>query len=383
MVARVTEAPAAAPSPRKPALWARALAVLASLVVSLAAAEVVVGFARGHAFPYLNLYMEDTIYGVRLEPDASTHLRSRTGRVTAIRTNARGFRGPDRAPADPARTGPVPGRVLLLGDSQVFGYGVEEADALAARLEAELGPGHEVVDASTPTWGPPEYVRITAELVPELRPAVVVLVANVANDWAEARVDNRLRTTARDGWARARIEGDEPAVDFPGRRFLLGKSHLVYAVRALFRASTSEASEVAMSPARVAADLPWLMRAEPPHRSRLTPAAREVAATCARWGCRVVVVGLPIDVVVHAGEWDKYELPGVERGPRPDVAPTHRLVDQLMADARDLGLPAIDLLPALREASPGAFQVDDYHLSPVGHLAFARALAPIVKDLSR
>ncbi|MCC6621568.1 MAG: hypothetical protein IT385_09965 [Deltaproteobacteria bacterium] len=380
-----TPLPAPAPTPpsarRKAPLWARALVVLASVVMSLAAAEVVAGFARGHAFPYLNLYIEDAVYGVRLEPDASTNLRSRTGRVTSIRTNARGFRGPDRAPA---RGAVVPGRVMLLGDSQVMGYGVEEGDALAARLEAELGPGHEVIDAATPTWGPPEYARVTAELVPELRPEVVVFVANVANDWNEARVDNRLRTTARDGWARANIATDEPPTDFPGRRFLLGRSHLVYAVRALFRSSSDHGSEVAMSPARVAADLPWLMRAEPPHRSRLTPALIEVRDTCARWGCRVVVVGLPIDVQVHPAEWDKYRVPGVTPdGPPPDVGGTYRLIGQLMADARDLGLAHLDLLPPLRAASPGAFQVDDYHLSPAGHLAFARALAPIVKDLSR
>ena len=37
-------------------------------------------------------------------------------------------------------------------------------------------------------------------------------------------------------------------------------------------------------------------------------------------------------------------------------------------------------LPALRAASPGAFLPDDYHLSPRGHAACARALAEILDN---
>jgi len=369
------DTPPPPPSRRAP-LWARVVVVLASIVCSLAAAEVVAGIARSHAFPYLNLYIEDAVYGVRLEPDASTALVSRGGHVTRVRTNTLGFRGPGWAPAPSDAV--VPGRVLLLGDSQVFGYGVDEHEGLAASLQAELGPGHEVLNAAVPTWGPPEYVKILSELAPAYRPEIVVLVANVGNDWNEAKIDNRLRTTARDGWARPRLAGDEPPADFPGRRFLLGKSHLVYALRAL-AAAAGDGGALAMSPTRLLADLPWLARAEAPHRSRLTPMVLAARDACATSGCRVVVVGLPIDVQVHPAEWSKYpEAPT----PRPDLGATYRLIGLLLADAADHGLATVDLLPSLRAASPGAFQVDDYHLSARGHAVVARAIAARLQEES-
>lgn len=361
---------------RRPPVWARVVAVVASIIVSLVMAEVVAGIIRHHAFPFLNLYMEDATYGVRLEPDASTHLSSRTGHVTEIRTNALGFRGDDWTSAATANHA-VPGRVLLLGDSQVMGYGVEVEEGLAARLQSALGPGHEVLNAATPTWGPREYADILAELAPEYRPEFVIFVANVANDWFETRLPNRQRTTARDGWARVKLPSDEPASDFPGRRFLLGKSHLVYAVRALFASGASAragagASPLAASATRLVRDLPWLIAPEGPFRSRVAPFVRQARDTCARLGCEVIVVTLPLDVQVDAREWHKYD----ERPVDLDV--TKSLATALLHDARDAHLVTLDLLPVLRAASPGAFQADDYHLSPAGHDAFARALAPLL-----
>lgn len=383
------EAPASAPSEtlaptrKKPALWARLLAVLLSTLLSLVLAEVVAGIVRGHAFPFLNLYIADPVLGVRLEPDASTGIRSRTGHVTRIATNAQGFRGPDWEPApSPA---PVAGRVLLLGDSQVFGYGVAEDEALAASLARHLGNGvdgvpREVLNAATPTWGPPEYVQILAELAPIYRPSVVVFVANAANDWSETRTTNARRTTARDGWAKVRVAADgseDPPTEFPGRRFLLGQSHLVFAVRELFAHSKGAPSVLAASATRLVRDLPYTLKPEPPFRSRISPWLAKAVDVCRANGCKVIAVGLPLDLQVDAREWKKYDETPI------DLAPTEALIAAFLADARDHGWPALDLLPVLREASPGAFQEDDYHLSAAGHEALARALSPLVEEALR
>ncbi|MFO0749419.1 MAG: hypothetical protein U1F43_27690 [Myxococcota bacterium] len=363
----------------RPALWARVVAGLVSLIASLAMAEVVAGVIRHHAFPFLNLYMEDPVFGVRLEPDASTRLKSRSGHITDIRTNALGFRGADWTPApdDLAPGRSVAGRVMLLGDSQVFGYGVEEDETFGARLAAMLGPGHEVLNAATPTWGPPEYVASLAELGPRFRPEFVIYVANVANDWSEVRVPNARRTTARDGWARTRVGEEEPPSDFPGRRFLLGRSHLVYALRALFHAADDGAPVLATSATRLVHDLPWLLQPDPPYRSRLTSSVLAAVDACKPIGCTVIVVGLPLDVQVHPAEWQKYD------NEKPiDTGATYRLLGTLLADARAHGVATLDLLPVLRAVSPGAFQADDYHLSPRGHDAVARALAPLLAHAS-
>ena len=118
---------------------ARIVVTCLSLALGLVMVEGLAAVARDHAFPFLNIYEPDPTFGVRLTPSTSTATRSREGRVTDVYTNALGFRGPEWTPAEVAA--PVAGRVMLLGDSQVFGYGVDEADSVAARLQEELGIG--------------------------------------------------------------------------------------------------------------------------------------------------------------------------------------------------------------------------------------------------
>src|SRR5687768_3264761 len=107
-----------------------AFAVCTSLAAGLAIAELGAGRLHGGAFPYLNLFENDSRYGVRLAPNASTRVRSRDGRITEISTNALGFRGPEWPQGAPAGRR----RVLVLGDSQVLGYGVAFEDTMGAQL---------------------------------------------------------------------------------------------------------------------------------------------------------------------------------------------------------------------------------------------------------
>jgi hypothetical protein len=83
----------------------------------------------------------------------------------------------------------------------------------------------------------------------------------------------------------------------------------------------------------------------------------------------VIAAVLPIDVQVDPREWRKYRTRPV------DLAATEPLLSDFIADATDADVKAINLLPTLRAASPGAFLPDDYHLSSKGHAAIARALA--------
>jgi len=355
----------------------------AALVVTLAAgaglclSELAIGAVRGFAFPYLNLFQADARYGVRLLPNASTRTRSRTGRVTHVRTNTLGFRGADfpEAPGLPAGVA-VPGRVLLLGDSQAFGYGVDESDALAARLASRTGA--EVLCAAVPTWGPTEYALAAAELVPRFRPEHVIFVGNLANDWFEAKVPNTRRTTARYGWAeRVRAQAAQPvgsarsAADFPGKDLLMSRSQLVFLTRELsivLREGGLPPNVAAEHLAKQAGRLREKGSAGP--RTPLAPQLAAVRDTCARHGCRVLTVALPLDVMVDPAEQAKYATPA------RNLAGAHALLTDLLTDSARLGVPALNTNPALRAASPGAFLDDDYHLSARGHDAIAAALVP-------
>jgi hypothetical protein len=347
-------------------LLRRATVVMVAMLAGVLLSELAISAARGFAFPYLNIFEADERLGVRLQKDASTRTRSRTGRVTNVRTNADGFRGPAWREADEV----VPGRVLLLGDSQVFGYGVEEADAMAARLHAITGG--EVLCAAVPTWGPSEYARAARELVPRFRPEHVIFVGNLANDWLEARAPNTRRSTARDGWVTRVRAGVEPPVAFPGRQALLSRSQLVFLARELGVVLRERGLPQNAAAEHLARNAPRL-RAHGEYKTPLAPFIADVRDTCAAHGCRAHVAALPLDVLVADDEWQKYGTPA------RDLSAARALLSDLLTDSVRLGVPALTLFPVLRAASPGAFLQDDYHLSPRGHDAVARALASALR----
>lgn len=59
-----------------------------------------------------------------------------TFKAVAVRTNALGFRGPPAAPPGPPAPGTI--RILGLGDSFMFGWGVEYEDCFASVLQEML-----------------------------------------------------------------------------------------------------------------------------------------------------------------------------------------------------------------------------------------------------
>jgi hypothetical protein len=95
---------------------------------------------------------------IRLKPDTSISARigSQTVQITIDGEGNRLTPG-----ANPA------GRPLhLIGDSQVFGWGLSDGETVAARLQAQLGPSVRVVNHGTPGWGPLEYAALLNSLPP-------------------------------------------------------------------------------------------------------------------------------------------------------------------------------------------------------------------------
>ncbi|HLY39430.1 MAG TPA: GDSL-type esterase/lipase family protein [Candidatus Binatia bacterium] len=103
-----------------------------------------------------------------------------------VRTNAAGFRGPALPGAKPAGVY----RIVALGDSFTFGFGVRERQAwparLAALLDARTGgtPRVEVVNLGVPGTGPRDYLWHLAHTGLALQPDLVVIgfFANDVND---------------------------------------------------------------------------------------------------------------------------------------------------------------------------------------------------------
>ncbi len=156
---------------------AAALAAV-SILLALGAAEVVFRVWRplwAIDYPPVN-YRPDLLerhdaYGFRLRPSRTCHdcwLFAHLPRTT-ITANAEGFRSRHDFHPPTARR-----RIVVLGDSMVFGVGVEEPDRFTERLAARE-PGWRVDNVGMIAYGPDLMLRALEAVGLDPPPAVVVL----------------------------------------------------------------------------------------------------------------------------------------------------------------------------------------------------------------
>ena len=107
---------------------------------------------------------------------ARARIAGRGGRYT-VTIDSRGRRGPEREYAKPA--GVV--RVLLLGDSTGWGWGVNDDEAFARLVEARLGPGVELINLSVPGYSTDQELLALEQEGARYAPDLVLL-ALVHND---------------------------------------------------------------------------------------------------------------------------------------------------------------------------------------------------------
>ena len=156
----------------------RAAVLLATFFASLAGLEIALRVSGRFPLPpdrlqteRPELYQEYKPHGYRLWPSRTwidLYPRQHPRRVI-IRSNRFGFRG---ARELDARDGRV--RVVVLGDSMVFGLGVEEPERMTEQLES-LHPAWRVDNLGMPGYGADLMVLALETVGVPLRPDVVVL----------------------------------------------------------------------------------------------------------------------------------------------------------------------------------------------------------------
>jgi len=147
------------------------LAVI-SVVVTLAAAEVALRLLTVSPGDYRSLVLPDARFGHRLRPNAELTVSGVGGvYTTRFRTDSTGFRSRERGLG---RT------VILLGDSEVFGQGVDDDATLDAAIEHLIGG--RVVNLGLPGIGTLAEEAILSEAGFPLSPTAVILFITPGND---------------------------------------------------------------------------------------------------------------------------------------------------------------------------------------------------------
>jgi len=209
----------------------RAAQIVLGLCLGVVILEALAWWRDDGAFPHANFYMPDEKLGVRLRPGATERFRLGNNPRSKISVNSAGLRGAELPP-------PSPHEVLVLGDSQVFGLGVNDHQTFPHVLSKLTR--RRVVNAGVPTYGPLEYNALAAELIEQRKPKLVIYTVNMLNDLFENDRPNIERHRVWDGWAVRAETAPQGTFDFPGRTWLFSQSHAVYALRRYLHGATSD-----------------------------------------------------------------------------------------------------------------------------------------------
>lgn len=374
----------------------RKLALAAgSLLIAALAGELAAHVYLGDAFRYGEVRAaswaacarHDADFGWAGRPGARVHVTAGPIDYRA-RINSAGFRDRERA----NQTAPGVRRIVLLGDSMSWGWGVEEGERFSDLLDERLGSAVEVINLAVPGYGTDQELWLLEEVGLRLRPAVVLL-GFVLNDVVDAQRKHRYGMWkpryAHDGEAWSIENRPAPAPSGGGGRSL----------RELGRALSSWSALASLvrlprRPELAASDEMWIEEegGAPPLLGRATPEQvrrfcerivdpgsvtymllGRVAERCAASGARLIAFSLP-----HNHDQHLYN-PGAE--PSADAEEESLLARNLAAAGRALGFQTVSIDAALAAQARAGRNLDcgDGHYNAPGNRAVADALEPVLR----
>ncbi|NNE43389.1 MAG: SGNH/GDSL hydrolase family protein [Gemmatimonadetes bacterium] len=309
-------------------------------------------FLRQHVVK--DMYVEDADAGYRLAPNFTGRIE-RSGIVTDFTTNSLGMRGDEPGPKNCLR-------VLGLGDSYTFGWGVQAGEEWIHVVGTELNRRHgdgtvQSLNGGVNGYGTVGALHALRRLGPELQPDVV-LVGFFANDFTDNLLGPEI-FEVRDGYLFDRF-----SADYFEESFLARESHL-------FRLG-SRAWETAR--VKYFGGVPTTRAVKNFSEEDFQKGSdlseqyfREMQAVCDEIGAKFGVVWLPADVYALSGS-------------QPEDIPVRHALQERVAEA---GIASVDLLPvALREGRRSGLYLlpADGHLSARGNRVMGRAVARWVEE---
>ena len=321
-------------------------------------------------------FVPDPRLGARLKPGFDDRVVT-TEFSSTWTINEDGHRGPRAGPKDQRY------RIVALGDSFTFGYGVEAEEAWPARLQALLsekgGAGVEVINLGVGGYGTFEEARSLEDERGRLSPDLAIIAFYVGND----PFDNRrwyppVPITVP---GEAPIPAAMPDATERLKRWLGGRLQL-------YNMLSTRGDELLVRSGLRRLTYPFeidVLREPPPASVAAawdaTHAAFRLLTHLQESGLAIRVVLIPMKHQVDDVFWqrlleqyDRLGGPGSLRALDRDRP--QRIVDDLLLDAR---LDAFDLLPGLRQEARGAseplYWARDQHWTAAGHAAAARLIA--------
>lgn len=305
-----------------------------------------------------------------------------------LRHSEQGLRGTGLVSAQ--RPAGIKKRVLMLGDSVLYGLGASDAEVISEILKQKL-PATEIVNTGTPGYGLRQELAVLDSFGKALRPDLVVVIYR----WNDLEDDLKNKTPdyAFDGDARVvRVDTQVPdsfdplALSLPVKEPESGFDSLK-----LYRAvkiGVHQLREFTLPPKRRHALRGYLRNlknsisgADPDRID--TPDAKERAWQISRnmlalmkarsdeLGANFLVISIPAYALVNEPRYGRY-----------DPAINTDIEASLAAVCAELGIEYVDLLPALQAADQKSAAVlyyeRDKHLTPAGNAVVADIMEPVL-----
>lgn len=325
-------------------------------------------------------FVPDARLGARLKPGfTDTVVTTEFSSTWSI--NEDGYRGP-RAGA--RADGESRLRIVALGDSFTFGYGVEEEQAWPRRLEALLNAGEgaprvEVVNLGVGGYGTWEEARYLEKEREHLAPGLALVAFYVGNDPLDNRRWYPPVPVADPGGAP--VPTVVPDTTERLKRWLGGRVQL-------YNLLATRGDELLVKTGMRRLVYPFeldILRSPPPEPVAAAWEATQAAFASLTYlqeaGVPIRVVLIPMKHQVDDAFWQRltaqYErLAGAAALPGLDRERPQRIAEALLLDAK---IDSYDLLPGLREEARSSpeplYWSRDQHWTAAGHEAAARLIA--------
>jgi lysophospholipase L1-like esterase len=321
------------------------------------------------------MYISDQVRGYALAPDFHASLKSPEFQ-TSISTNSQGLRERELGPKAPGTF-----RVLVLGDSFVFGQGVDAELAFPRLLESELAKYRpdiktQVINAGVPGYGTDQEFALLQELGWSYSPDLVIVNMFAGNDVNDNLIGGKERRSVRNGFLydeyQARQKASKYRIVGPLTSWLAVYSRLYVFMRTpLDVIQWSRGTRLPVPQEHLEAIQIPLSQEFRDGLVLTESILKQMTDQASQHGAHLMIVVVPSAVQVDDTLWNEtisvYRLSAANY----DRAQPGKLFVQF---GQEVGLPVFDLMPDFVNVDSAYFK-NDIHWNTKGHMIAARAIS--------